>query len=105
MANLFLIRDLCDSKGITIRELARRVKKDESSIQSAIRRGSTNTKTIEAIAAVLEVPVGYFFDTQSADSTVVSTLPQNQETISYLKQILAEKERTIQLLLANQEKN
>jgi len=101
MANLHLIRDLCESKGLTIRELARRVNKDESSIQSAIRRGSTNTKTLEAIAAVLEVPVGYFFDNVQANTETVQTLPQNQETIHYLKQILEEKERMIRLLLSD----
>ena len=55
MANLLLIRDLCEKNKIKIRELASRIGKDESSIQSMIRTGSTNTKTLEAIAEVFTV--------------------------------------------------
>ena len=43
MANLKKIRTLCEAKKITIRELAKKIGRDESSIQSAIRRGSTNS--------------------------------------------------------------
>lgn len=104
MANFLLIRDLCEAKKITIRELASRIGRDESSVQSAIRRGTTNTKTIEAIAAVLEVPVGYFFDTEPVNVAGVRHLPRNEETIEYLKQILAEKERTIKILLEERDR-
>lgn len=100
MANFLLIRTLCEERKITMRELARRIGRDESTIQSAIRRGSTNTQTIEKIAAVLEVPVGYFFDTEPVRDSSVKSLPENQETIEYLKQILEEKERTIRILMA-----
>ena len=55
MANFLLIRELCELKKITIRELASRIGKEDSSIQAIVRNGSTNTKTIEAIAKVLEV--------------------------------------------------
>lgn len=104
MANFLLIRDLCEQKKITMRELARRIGRDESTIQSAIRRGTTNTKTIEAIAAVLEVPVGCFFDSEPVKVARSKHLPNNQETIEYLKQILAEKERTIKILLEERNK-
>ncbi|EXY10228.1 helix-turn-helix domain-containing protein, partial [Bacteroides fragilis] len=50
MANFLLIRELCELKKITIRELASRIGKEDSSIQAIVRNGSTNTKTIEAIA-------------------------------------------------------
>ena len=69
MANLLLIRDLCEINKIKIRELASRIGKDESTIQSMIRAGSTNTKTLE------------------------------EEEIAYLKKLLEEKERLIQVLL------
>ena len=62
MANLLLIRDLCEKNKIKIRELASRIGKDESSIQSMIRTGSTNTKTLEAIAEVFNVSPGIFRD-------------------------------------------
>ena len=103
MANFLLIRTLCEERKITMRELARRIGRDESTIQSAIRRGTTNTKTIEKIARVLDVPVGYFFDSEPKTSSErMKALPEKEETINYLKQILAEKERTIKILMAKQ---
>lgn len=94
MANFEIIRDLCERKKITIRELAQRINRDESSIQSAIRRGSTNTKTLEAIASVLGVSAGVFFDgyTPIEDSGL-------QREIDHLNQLLVEKERLIEVLL------
>lgn len=97
MANLLLIRDLCEKNKIKIRELASRIGKDESSIQSMIRTGSTNTKTLEAIAEVFNVSPGVFFDNPSEDNTG-SSLNKDAEII-YLKKILEEKERLIQVLL------
>lgn len=97
MANLLLIRNLCEKNKIKIRELASRIGKDESSIQSMIRTGSTNTKTLEAIAEVFNVSPGIFFDNPSEDNTG-SSLNKDAEII-YLKKILEEKERLIQVLL------
>ena len=47
MANLLLIRDLCEINKIKIRELASRIGKDESTIQSMIRAGSTILKLLK----------------------------------------------------------
>lgn len=94
MANLNYIRDLCELKKITIRELAQRVGRDESSIQSAIRRGSTNTTTLENIASVLGVPAGVFFDGFASDRTKDLELE-----ISHLRELLNEKERLIEVLM------
>lgn len=94
MANLQLIRDLCENKKITIRELSHRIGRDESSVQSAIRRGSTNTGTLEAIARVLGVSAGVFFDGYTADDTRELT-----REIDHLKELLKEKERLIEVLM------
>lgn len=99
MANLILIRELCDQKKITIRELAQRVGRDESSIQSAIRRGSTNSGTIERIARELGVPAGVFFDGYTAGEGEKLRL-ENE----HLQELLAEKERTIEILLAERQR-
>lgn len=96
MANLLLIRDLCEINKIKIRELASRIGKDESTIQSMIRAGSTNTKTLEAIAEVFNVSPGIFFDNPSENNTGTNL---NKEEIAYLKKLLEEKERLIQVLL------
>ena len=98
MANLLLIRDLCERNKIKIRELASRIGKDESSIQSMIRTGSTNTKTLEAIAEVFNVSPGIFFD-NPLESNTENSLNKEAE-IAYLKKILEEKERIIQVLLS-----
>lgn len=97
MANFLIIRDLCEKNKIKIRELASRIGKDESSIQSMIRTGSTNTKTLEAIAKVFNVSPGIFFENPSENKTEKS-LNKDAE-IAYLKKILEEKERLIQVLL------
>lgn len=99
MANLYVIRDLCERKKLTIRELAQRIGRDESTIQSAIRRGSTNSGTLEDIARVLNVPVGVFFDGFAPDNSE----SQDRE-IAHLKQLLAEKERLIEVLMAERKK-
>lgn len=114
MANLILIRDLSESKGITIRELARQLEITEGAIQKMIATGSTNTSTIEKIASIFNVPVGYFFDTppmnqpiangdRSAASVygnaIVGELTDKDKEIEHLKQLLKEKERTIQILM------
>ena len=93
-----LIRDLCEKNKIKIRELASRIGKDESSIQSMIRTGSTNTKTLEAIAEVFNVSPGIFFD-NPLESNTENSLNKEAE-IAYLKKILEEKERLIQVLLS-----
>ena len=98
MANLLLIRDLCEKNKIKVRELASRIGKDESSIQSMIRTGSTNTKTLEAIAEVFNVSPGIFFD-NPLESNTENSLNKEAE-IAYLKKILEEKERLIQVLLS-----
>lgn len=97
MANLLFIRDLCEKNKIKIRELASRIGKDESSIQSMIRTGSTNTKTLEAIAEVFNVSPGIFFD-NPLESNTENSLNKEAE-IAYLKKLLEEKERLIQVLL------
>lgn len=98
MANLLLIRSLCEKNKIKIRELASRIGKDESSIQSMIRTGSTNTKTLEAIAEVFNVSPGIFFDDPLEGNTENSL--NKEAEIAYLKKILEEKERLIEVLLS-----
>lgn len=99
MANFLLIRELCELKKITIRELASRIGKEGSSIQAIVRNGSTNTKTIEAIAKVLEVPVGVFFDDIPITGIKSNELDKDAK-IADLERIIEEKERLIQVLLS-----
>ena len=96
MANLLIIRDLCERKKMTIRELAQRVGRDESSIQSAIRRGSTNSSTLELIAQELGVSAAVFFDGYTVDNS-----KELQREIDHLKELLKEKERLIEVLMVD----
>ena len=103
MANLFLIRELCTEKNIPFGELCQRIGRDASAVHRSIRAGSTSLKTLEEIAKVLEVPVGYFFDGYTQDRDLAKYIKE----INQLKELLAEKERTIQILLETrkEEKN
>lgn len=94
MADLTIIRNLCREKSITIRELAQRIGRDESSLQSAIRRGTTNTHTLELIARELGVSAGIFFDGYPRDGT-----KELRTEIAHLKEIIKEKERLIAVLM------
>lgn len=95
MANFELIRGLCEQRKITIRELADRIHKRPGTIQAMINVGSTSTATLEDIADVLQVHPGYFF-TDYEESNVADL----QKEIDHLRQLLAEKERTIEILLS-----
>lgn len=97
MANLILIRELCEQKKMSIRELAQRVGRNESSIQSAIRRGSTNSTTIELMAKVLGVSAGMFFDGWENNERTAELIKENK----HLRALLAEKERTIDILMSD----
>lgn len=80
-------------------KLASRIGKEDSSIQAIVRNGSTNTKTIEAIAKVLEVPVGVFFDDIPITGIKSNELDKDAK-IADLERIIEEKERLIQVLLS-----
>lgn len=84
---------------MTIRELAQRIGRDESSIQSAIRRGSTNTTTVELIAKELGVSAAIFFEGYAPDSA-----DELRREVAHLKELLKEKERTIEILMTDRNK-
>ena len=86
MANFLLIRELCELKKITIRELASRIGKEDSSIQAIVRN-------------VLEVPVGVFFDDIPITGIKSNELDKDAK-IADLERIIEEKERLIQVLLS-----
>lgn len=100
MANFEIIRDLLAERGMTVRELAKRIDMRDSSIHHAIAVGSTNTTTIENIARVLEVPVGIFFDDLPEDPSQDPTrIEELERENNHLRELLEEKERTIRILM------
>lgn len=68
MVNFEIIKELCASKNISIRKMARALEIDESSIHLLTRSGRTNTVTLEAIATYLGCsPKKFFTDWQPID--------------------------------------
>jgi transcriptional regulator with XRE-family HTH domain len=112
MSNFLIIRDLAEKKNMTIRKLANKIGVTESALHLLIKNGSTKTSTLEKIAKVLDVPVGYFFDEVPSNGNMTNTGSGNQVfnqsgtvTISecekenaHLRQLLEEKEKQIELL-------
>lgn len=62
MANLQKIKDLAETRKISIRELADRVGVKENQIHVMCRTNSTKIDTLEKIAHELGVPTAYFFN-------------------------------------------
>lgn len=113
MANFERIRYLSRVKKISIRQLSRMINKKEGTIQQIMKTGQTNTSTIEQIAKIFEVPVGYFFDDYIQKDMYLSVEDVNNHSlygknalgedsiskdkeIEYLRALLVEKERLLQ---------
>lgn len=62
MANFQKIKDIAKEKGIELRDIADQIGITATGLTLIMKNNSTNTKTIEAIARVLNVPVGVLFD-------------------------------------------
>jgi transcriptional regulator with XRE-family HTH domain len=99
MANFVRIRKLSEEKKITIRELAKRIGVKDAAIQKIITKGSTNTSTIEKIASVFGVPVGYFFDELPESSKKAP--PSDKELIETQRELIKE----LKMRLAQYENN
>ena len=125
MANLQKIKDIAETKGISIRELAARVGLGENRIHVMCKTNSTKIETLENIARVLGVPVSCFFDNtitveeyhahgdRGFVARQINTVDQRAtaapddcapdavlaERVKALEALLEEKERLIQILL------
>lgn len=99
MANFKLIRDIAKEKGISIRSLAHAAGITEGQLHHLVKIGSTNTQTLESIAKALGVPVGIFFDNHLSPSEESARINELEKENSGLRELLAEKERTIKILM------
>lgn len=61
MAELSLIKALCEEKGIALSKLAKEAKISYNGLQRIIADNSTRTETLQRIAKALGVPISYFF--------------------------------------------
>lgn len=61
MANLSIIRSVCESRGISLKELSKILEISEHGLQRILRTNSTKIETLEKIAKELKVPIHIFF--------------------------------------------
>lgn len=61
MANLSIIRSLCENKNISLKDLAEKIGLSEHGIQRILRTNSTKIETLEKISEVLDVDITVFF--------------------------------------------
>lgn len=115
MANLLRIKDIAESKGISVRELAERVGIKENQVHVMCRTNSTKIDTLEKIAQALGVSVSLFFDdtltsiriegdnnqynSNGAHGNVNGDCAVLTERVKHLEALLAEKERLISVLM------
>lgn len=112
MANLHLIRDICEQKGITQKSLAKQIKLSQQGLYSLMEKGSTTTDRLEKICKVLNVHPGTFFDgpedtlqeilSRKTDENVVKLIENMEARIKLLEELNEERLRTINLLLEKQ---
>ena len=99
MANFKLIREIAKEKRISIRSLALSAGVSEGQLHHLMKNGSTNTLTLESISRALGVPVSTFFDDHLSPSEQTTRIIELEKENSLLRELLAEKERTIEILM------
>ena len=60
--NLLRIKIKSEENGISIRSLSDKIGMSEQNLHRCIREGRIEAGALEKIAAVLEIPISYFFD-------------------------------------------
>ncbi len=104
------IKNISKKRGIILKELSDMIGMSEANFYKCVKRNSIESKYLEKIAEVLEVPVGYFFeDDKKISSSNINTggvqaintgkinvqMSDYQAEISVLRSRVAELERTI----------
>ncbi|MDR2125693.1 MAG: helix-turn-helix domain-containing protein [Prevotellaceae bacterium] len=107
--NLHKIRELAENRDGGMRKLAKDIGMSESNLHKCVNKNSIGAGYLESIAKIFNIPVTYFFE--DTDNKIIQTGNNNQvgsgniiiesqaHEIEYLKQLLAEKERTITILV------
>ncbi|MGL4860234.1 MAG: helix-turn-helix domain-containing protein [Enterobacteriaceae bacterium] len=100
MANFQIINDLILEKKVAKKDLCESVGISYTALSDIIERNSTKTDTLEKIAKFFRVPVSVFFGEQVAEGIPSADNESGLlREIELLKEIVAEKERTIQILM------
>lgn len=112
--NLLKIKELCERKEGGIKRLAEEIGMSEQNLHRCINLNKIQAGELEKIAHVFDVPIGYFFDSAPLNQSIangngsaasiygnatVGVMTDKDKEIDHLKQLLEEKERTIQILM------
>jgi len=109
MFNPLKITKLLDKEKISIKDFLKDIGISKQTYYNLMNRGGGHISTLEKIADYFKVPTDCFFDREIKNISVSGTKNQvgngniiieSQATeIEHLKQLLEEKERTIQILM------
>lgn len=107
------LASLLKRKELTQKDFAKEVGLSEVTVNSIITKSKGSIESIEKIADYFNLPIDYFFERniqlsqaitgngnriQNGDGNVM--IENQAKEIEHLQQLLAEKERTIQILMA-----
>lgn len=88
MVYLFKIRELCDRKGVSMKQAASDLGMTEQSLHKLIKANSTKIDTLLAIADYFKVEPAYFFDSRSGDTNQYIRI-NKEELAGLVKKVLA----------------
>lgn len=100
--NLLAIRDLCKSNEVSIRSVAIHIEMSEQNLHRCIKMNKIEANDLYLIAQFFNVPIGYFFGEDGNLSNEKVQLNSHTREIDLLRELLKEKERTIQILMKSQ---
>ena len=88
MLNLQKIKELSESTGISMTEVAKMLQTSPQALSKMIRENSTKVSTLEKLSEIFNVPVGYFFNevtppTVQAGDNSVAIAGNNNITIPH----------------------
>lgn len=92
------IKNIIASSGIALSEVATRMGISKQALYQRLNAKSISADTIYMIAEAINIPIAVFFDDDIA-SHITKLRTENE----MLREVLQEKERTIQILLKMQE--
>lgn len=88
MVYLIKIRELCDRKGVSMKQAASDLGMTEQSLHKLIKANSTKIDTLLAIADYFKVESAYFFDSHSGDANQYIRI-NKEELAGLVKKVLA----------------
>lgn len=88
MLYLFKIRELCDKRGVSMKQVASDLGMTEQSLHKLIKANSTKIDTLIAISDYFQVEPAYFFDKTTGDTNQYVKI-KREELTGLIKKVLA----------------